>query len=68
MNLKEDQNKVYGSALGPDWSFDLAMKGQYKEVVLSCCNTTTEILRSVANRVHFNPFSRVKFQWNTTVK
>ncbi len=33
MNLKEDQNKVYGSALGPDWSFDLAMKGQYKEVV-----------------------------------
>lgn len=32
MGLKENQNEVYGSALGPDWSFDLAMKGQNKEV------------------------------------
>lgn len=32
MGIKENQNEVYGSALGPDWSFDLAMKGQNKEV------------------------------------
>ena len=34
MASAEDQNKLklYGSALGPDWSFNLAMKGSTKEV------------------------------------
>ena len=34
MDLEEDQKKVYGSALGPDWSLDLTMKGANKEVKL----------------------------------
>ena len=32
MDVEEDQKKVYGSALGPDWSLDLTMKGANKDV------------------------------------
>lgn len=30
MNLESNRDNVYGSALGPDWSFDLAIKGAAK--------------------------------------
>ena len=33
MSLEKDNQKVYGSALGPDWSSGLAMKGSTNEVI-----------------------------------
>lgn len=30
MNLEENKAKIYGSALGPDWAFDLPIKGAGK--------------------------------------
>ena len=32
MSKIENQSGSYGSALGPDWSLDLTMKGKNKEV------------------------------------